>query len=186
VKIDPRSIGVGQYQHDVHQPSLRKRLDETVELCVNRVGVEVNTASAPLLSYVAGIGPTLAKNIVEARDARGGMRSRKELLEVPRLGKKAFEQAAGFLRIREGAHPLDATAVHPERYALVKRMARDLGTTTPGSWVTRPRWRNSRHGWRATSPTMSVCPRSGTSWTSCDARDATRARHSSLRPSATT
>jgi protein Tex len=126
VKIDPRSIGVGQYQHDVHQPGLRKRLDETVELCVNRVGVEVNTASAPLLSYVAGIGPALARRIVEVRDERGGLGSREELLEVPRLGRKAFEQAAGFLRIRGGRHPLDRTAVHPERYGLVERMARDL------------------------------------------------------------
>jgi uncharacterized protein len=129
VKIDPRSIGVGQYQHDVHQPSLRDRLDETVTLCVNRVGVELNTASAPLLSYVAGIGPTLAKRIVETRDGKGGLRSRKELMEVPRLGAKAFEQAAGFLRIRGGKHPLDNTAVHPERYALVERMARDAGVS---------------------------------------------------------
>jgi len=132
VKIDPKSIGVGQYQHDVNQPRLKTRLDETVELCVNRVGVEVNTASAPLLSYVAGIGPTLARNIVELRDARGGVRSRKDLLEVPRLGPKAFEQAAGFLRVRGGAHPLDATAVHPERYRLVERMAADLGTEVGG------------------------------------------------------
>jgi protein Tex len=127
VKIDPKSIGVGQYQHDVNQSRLRKRLDEVVATCVNRVGVEVNTASVPLLSYVAGVGPTLAKNIVAARDQRGGFRSRRELLEVPRLGAKAFEQAAGFLRVRDGAHPLDATAVHPERYALVERMAADLG-----------------------------------------------------------
>jgi protein Tex len=127
VKIDPKSIGVGQYQHDVDQQRLKRRLDETVEVCVNRVGVEVNTASVPLLSYVAGIGPVLARNIVEARDARGGLRSRKELLKVPRLGPRAFEQAAGFLRVRGGAHPLDATAVHPERYGLVERMASDLG-----------------------------------------------------------
>jgi uncharacterized protein len=99
-----------------------------VETCVNRVGVEVNTASAPLLSYVAGVGAALAKNIVAARDERGGFRSRRELLAVPRLGAKAFEQAAGFLRVRDGAHPLDATAVHPERYALVEHMAADLGT----------------------------------------------------------
>lgn len=132
VKIDPRSIGVGQYQHDVHQPGLRERLDETVTLCVNRVGVELNTASAPLLSYVAGIGPTLAKRIVETRDARGGLRSRKALLEVPRLGAKAFEQAAGFLRVRDGDHPLDATGIHPERYPLVERIARDLGVPTRG------------------------------------------------------
>ncbi|MHB1170609.1 MAG: helix-hairpin-helix domain-containing protein, partial [Longimicrobiales bacterium] len=127
VKIEPKSIGVGQYQHDVNQSKLKKTLDEVVQICVNRVGVEVNTASAPLLSYVAGIGPTLAKNIIDLRESRGGIRSRKELLEVPRLGAKAFEQAAGFLRVRGGAHPLDATAVHPERYELVERIASDLG-----------------------------------------------------------
>ena len=126
VKIDPKSIGVGQYQHDVSQPNLKKRLDEVVESCVNRVGVEVNTASVPLLSYVAGIGPSLAANIVKARDARGGFRSRTDLGDVPRLGAKAFEQAAGFLRVRGGKHPLDASAVHPERYALVERIASDL------------------------------------------------------------
>jgi uncharacterized protein len=127
VKIDPKAIGVGQYQHDVSQPRLKQRLDEIVESCVNRVGVEVNTASVSLLSYVAGIGPTLAANIVKTRDARGGFQSRKDLGQVPRLGAKAFEQAAGFLRVRGGAHPLDATAVHPERYTLVERIAGDLG-----------------------------------------------------------
>ena len=127
VKIDPKSIGVGQYQHDVNQTRLKKRLDDVVESCVNRVGVELNTASVPLLSYVAGVGPALAKNIVDLRDKRGGFRSRKELLEVPRLGGKAFEQAAGFLRVRGAVNPLDATAVHPERYALVEQMAKDLG-----------------------------------------------------------
>jgi uncharacterized protein len=127
VKIDPKSIGVGQYQHDVHQITLKARLDETVESCVNRVGVEVNTASAALLSYVAGIGPSLATGIVTVRDQRGGFRSRAELRDVPRLGAKAFEQAAGFLRVRGGGHPLDSSAVHPERYALVETMARDLG-----------------------------------------------------------
>jgi len=132
VKIDARSIGVGQYQHDVNQTRLAQRLDEVVEQCVNRVGVEVNTASMALLSYVAGIGPKLAKNLVEHRDDRGGFRSRKELLDVPLLGPKAFEQAAGFLRIRGGAHPLDSTAVHPERYGLVETMARDLGTDVEG------------------------------------------------------
>jgi len=126
VKIDPKAIGVGQYQHDVNQHHLKKRLDEIVESCVNRVGVEVNTASVSLLSYVAGIGPTLAANIVRTRDTAGGFRSRRDLTDVPRLGAKAFEQAAGFLRVRGGAHPLDATAVHPERYALVERIARDL------------------------------------------------------------
>ncbi len=127
VKIDPKSIGVGQYQHDVSQPRLKERLDEVVQICVNRVGVEVNTASPSLLSYVAGIGPTLARRIVAQREERGGFRSRKELLEVPRLGAKAFEQAAGFLRIREGDEPLDRTAVHPERYGVVEAIARDRG-----------------------------------------------------------
>ncbi|HEX7117981.1 MAG TPA: Tex family protein [Longimicrobiales bacterium] len=129
VKIDPKSIGVGQYQHDVNQTRLKRRLDEVVESCVNRVGVEVNTASAPLLSYVAGIGPALAQAIVRTRDERGGFRSRRELFDVPRLGAKAFEQAAGFLRIRGGDHPLDASAVHPERYDLVEAIARDLGAS---------------------------------------------------------
>ncbi len=127
VKIDPKAIGVGQYQHDVNQPQLKRRLDETVESCVNRVGVEVNTASAPLLAYVAGVGPSLAQAIVATRDARGGFRSRRDLMDVPRLGAKAFEQAAGFLRVRGGAHPLDGSAVHPERYPLVERIAGDLG-----------------------------------------------------------
>ncbi|NUS47869.1 MAG: RNA-binding transcriptional accessory protein [Gemmatimonadaceae bacterium] len=127
VKIDPKSIGVGQYQHDVNQTRLKKRLEEIVVSAVNRVGVEVNTASAALLAYVSGIGPTLAENIVATRDARGGFPSRRALLEVPRLGAKAFEQAAGFLRVRGAVHPLDASAVHPERYALVERIAADLG-----------------------------------------------------------
>jgi uncharacterized protein len=127
VKIDPKSIGVGQYQHDVNQTKLKQRLDDIVMSCVNRVGVELNTASAALLGYVAGIGPTLAQSIVQLRDKQGGLRSRADLKEVPRLGAKAFEQAAGFLRVRGGAHPLDGSAVHPERYALVERMAKDLG-----------------------------------------------------------
>jgi uncharacterized protein len=131
VKIDPKSIGVGQYQHDVNQLRLKKRLEDVVVSAVNKVGVEVNTASAPLLAYVSGIGPGLAASIVATRDARGGFASRKALLDVPRLGAKAFEQAAGFLRVRGGVHPLDASAVHPERYALVERMAADLGLTVP-------------------------------------------------------
>ena len=126
VKIDPKSIGVGQYQHDVQQTRLKGRLDEIVESCVNRVGVEVNTASVALLSYVAGIGPGLAQSIVTLRDERGRLDSRAALKDVPRLGAKAFEQAAGFLRVRGGTHPLDASGVHPERYALVQRMASDL------------------------------------------------------------
>lgn len=129
VKIDPKSIGVGQYQHDVEQSQLKKSLDDTVISCVNAVGVEVNTASKELLSYVSGLGPALAKNIVEYRNENGPFKTRKELLKVKRLGDKAFEQAAGFLRIRGGAHPLDGSAVHPERYSLVEQMAADLGCT---------------------------------------------------------
>lgn len=127
VKIDPKSIGVGQYQHDVSQTRLKRRLDETVESCVNRVGVELNTASAALLGYVAGIGPTVAQKIVRHRDAAGAFRSRAEVMQVPGLGPRTFEQAAGFLRVRGGRHPLDASAVHPERYALVERIAGDVG-----------------------------------------------------------
>ena len=126
VKIDPKSIGVGQYQHDVSQTRLKRRLDETVESCVNRVGVEVNTASPALLSYVAGIGPTAAQRIAKHRDESGPFRSRSQLLKVPGVGPKTFEQAAGFLRVRGGDHPLDASAVHPERYKLVERIAGDL------------------------------------------------------------
>ncbi len=131
VKIDPKSIGVGQYQHDVNQPKLRQRLDDIVESCVNRVGVEVNTASAQLLAYVSGVGPALAQSIVATRDAKGGFTARKELQDVPRLGAKAFEQAGGFLRVRGGSHPLDGSAVHPERYALVARIAKDRGVSLP-------------------------------------------------------
>ncbi|HEU0052298.1 MAG TPA: Tex family protein [Longimicrobium sp.] len=127
VKIDPKSIGVGQYQHDVSQTRLKRRLDETVESCVNRVGVELNTASPALLSYVAGIGPTVAQRIVKHRDSAGSFRSRLDVLKVSGLGPKTFEQAAGFLRVRGGEHPLDGSAVHPERYALVERIAGDMG-----------------------------------------------------------
>jgi uncharacterized protein len=126
VKIDPKSIGVGQYQHDVDQNLLKKKLDEVVESCVNAVGVELNTASKQLLSYVAGIGPAIAKSIVEYRDENGPFRSRKEVLKVPRLGEKAFEQAAGFLRIRNAKDPLDRSAVHPESYHIVEQMAKDV------------------------------------------------------------
>ena len=129
VKIDPKSIGVGQYQHDVDQPLLKSRLDETVESCVNSVGVNLNTASSHLLSYVSGIGPALARNIVDYRSENGAFSSRRELLKVKRLGDKAFEQCAGFLRIPDASNPLDATAVHPERYALVERMAADAGVS---------------------------------------------------------
>ena len=126
VKIDPKAIGVGQYQHDVDQNDLSGRLDDVVMSCVNAVGVEVNTASPQLLSYVSGLGPALAKNIVARREEKGPFANRKELLDVTRLGPKAFEQAAGFLRIRDGENPLDASAVHPESYPLVEAMARDL------------------------------------------------------------
>ncbi|MBK6532667.1 MAG: RNA-binding transcriptional accessory protein [Deltaproteobacteria bacterium] len=128
VKVDPKSIGVGQYQHDVFQALLARKLDEVVESCVNSVGVELNTASAPLLSRVAGIGPTLARRIVSHRETAGAFRSRKQLLDVAGLGPKTFEQCAGFLRVRDGASPLDASAVHPERYPVVESMAKDLGT----------------------------------------------------------
>ncbi|NVB38231.1 RNA-binding transcriptional accessory protein [Pseudenhygromyxa sp. WMMC2535] len=127
VKIDPKSIGVGQYQHDVQQTLLGRKLHEVVESCVNRVGVELNTASAPLLAYVAGVGHTLARKIVSHRERVGPFASRAALLEVPGLGPKTFEQAAGFLRVRESAEVLDRSAVHPERYELVARMATDLG-----------------------------------------------------------
>jgi uncharacterized protein len=129
VKVEPKSIGVGQYQHDVHQPLLARKLDEVVESCVNQVGVEVNTASSSLLARVAGIGPSLAKKIVEHRDRHGSFKKRKQLLDVASLGPRAFEQAAGFLRISGADNPLDASAVHPERYGLVERMARDLGVS---------------------------------------------------------
>lgn len=127
VKIDPKAIGVGQYQHDVDQKALKERLDDVVGSCVNQVGVELNTASGELLSYVSGLGPRLARSIVEYRDAHGPFATRESLKKVPRLGPKAFQQAAGFLRIREGTNPLDASAVHPESYWLVEAIARDLG-----------------------------------------------------------
>lgn len=126
VKIDAKSIGVGQYQHDVDQTRLKEALDQTVESCVNLVGVNVNTASSHLLTYVSGLGPVLAKNIVDYRTANGPFRSRRELLKVPRMGAKAFEQCAGFLRIPHAENPLDNSAVHPESYPIVERMAADL------------------------------------------------------------
>lgn len=127
VKLDPKSIGVGQYQHDVDQTKLKASLDDVVISCVNSVGVEVNTASRQLLTYVSGIGPTIAENIVKYRDENGPFKARKDLLKVPRLGNKAFEQCAGFMRIADSENPLDASAVHPERYALVGQMAKDMG-----------------------------------------------------------
>lgn len=129
VKIDPKSIGVGQYQHDVDQQKLKGSLDETVESCVNAVGVELNTASKHLLNYVSGLGPQLAENIVNYRKENGAFSSRKELMKVKRMGAKAFEQSAGFLRIREGKNPLDNTAVHPESYPIVEKMAASVGSS---------------------------------------------------------
>ena len=127
VKIDPKSIGVGQYQHDVNQVRLKERLDQTVVSCVNKVGVNLNTASKHLLSYVSGIGPSLAEQIVQYRQSKGAFSSRQDLLQVPRLGAKAFEQCAGFLRIPQSTHPLDSSAVHPEAYELVEKIALDAG-----------------------------------------------------------
>lgn len=129
VKIDPKSIGVGQYQHDVDQSALKKSLDQTVESCVNMVGVNVNTASKHLLTYISGLGPTLAQNIVDYRSEHGPFQSRRELMKVPRMGEKAFEQSAGFLRIQGGKTPLDNSAVHPESYPIVEQMAKDLKCT---------------------------------------------------------
>ncbi len=131
VKIEPKSIGVGQYQHDVHQPLLGKKLGDVVEDCVNKVGVELNTASAQLLGYVAGIGKSLAKKLVLHRDTNGSFASRQQLLDVSGLGPKAFQQAAGFLRIANAANPLDSSSVHPERYPLVETIAKDLGVELP-------------------------------------------------------
>jgi uncharacterized protein len=129
VKIDPKSIGVGQYQHDVDQTKLKQQLDQTVMSCVNLVGVNLNTASSHLLQYVSGLGPTLAKNIVDYRREHGAFTSRSQLKKVPRLGPAAFEQCAGFLRIPNSENPLDNSAVHPERYAIVELMAKNQGCT---------------------------------------------------------
>ena len=127
VKIEPKSIGVGQYQHDVDQAALQSSLDDAVTSCVNSVGVELNTASKQLLTYVSGLGPQLAGNIVKHREENGAFKSRTDLKKVPRLGAKAFEQAAGFLRIHDGKNPLDQSAVHPESYSVVDSMASDIG-----------------------------------------------------------
>jgi uncharacterized protein len=131
VKIDAKSIGVGQYQHDVNQTKLKESLNGVVESCVNAVGINLNTASKHLLTYVSGLGPTLAQNIVNFRTENGAFDSRKALKKVPRMGEKAFEQCAGFLRIRTGKNPLDNTAVHPESYSVVEKMAKDLGVKIP-------------------------------------------------------
>jgi len=130
VKLDPKSIGVGQYQHDVDQGELKKGLDDVVMSCVNSVGVEINTASLELLTRVSGLGPALAQNILTYRDDNGPFTNRRQLLKVPRLGAKAFEQCAGFLRIRDGENPLDASGVHPESYPVISRMAADLNCST--------------------------------------------------------
>ena len=129
VKIDPKSIGVGQYQHDVNQPDLKRSLDDVVISCVNRVGVEANIASEQLLTYVSGLGPTLAKNILKFRKENGPFKTRQDFLKVPRLGPKAFEQAAGFMRLAASPNPLDQSAVHPESYGVVEKMAKDLGVS---------------------------------------------------------
>ncbi len=129
VKVDPKSIGVGQYQHDVDQNKLQTSLDDTVTSCVNAVGVDLNTASKQILAYVSGLGPQLAQNIIEYRDSNGAFKNRESLKKVPRLGDKAYEQAAAFLRIRDAENPLDLSAVHPERYSLVAKMAKDVGCT---------------------------------------------------------
>jgi uncharacterized protein len=140
VKIDPKSIGVGQYQHDVDQKKLQESLDNVVVSCVNRVGVQVNTASRHLLTYISGLGPALARNITDYIKENGPFSNREELKKVPRLGSKAYEQAAGFLRIR-GDNPLDNSAVHPERYPLVEKMAKDLGCSV-GDLLQNPEKRN--------------------------------------------
>jgi len=127
VKVDPKSIGVGQYQHDVNQTALKKSLERVVDSCVNQVGVNLNTASAYLLSHVSGIGPALAKSIVDYRGKKGVFQSREDLLSIPRFSKKTFEQAAGFLKIPESSNPLDNTGIHPERYPLLEKRAKDLG-----------------------------------------------------------
>ena len=129
VKIDPKSIGVGQYQHDVNQTALKTALDQTVENCVNKVGVQVNTASKYLLTYISGLGPQLAQNIVDYRTTNGAFKSRKELMKVPKMGAKTFEQAAGFLRVENAGNPLDNSAVHPESYSVVEQMAKSLECT---------------------------------------------------------
>ena len=131
VKIDPKNLGVGQYQHDVDQGELKKSLDRIVESCVNMVGVNLNTASRHLLTYISGLGPVLALNIISHRSENGPFKSRKELLKVPRLGEKAYEQCAGFLRINDGENPLDNSAVHPESYYIVEKMAMDLKVEIP-------------------------------------------------------
>ncbi len=155
VKIDPKSIGVGQYQHDVDQKNLRDSLSSVVESCVNAVGVDLNTASPELLSHVSGLGTAAAERIVDHRAKNGAFASRRELLDVPRLGPKTYEQAAGFLRIRGGENPLDASAVHPERYPLVERMARDLGCSV-ADLLSNPKLRGRLDVTRYVSPEVGL------------------------------
>ena len=154
VRIDPKSIGVGQYQHDVDQKMLMQSLEDVVVSCVNSVGVDLNNASSQLLSYVSGLGPALAANIISWRDANGPFRSRSQLLQVPRLGPKAYEQAAGFLRVRDGEHPLDASAVHPCHYGIVEKMARDLNCSV-GDLIRDEDLRDK------IDPSRYVCPEAG-------------------------
>jgi uncharacterized protein len=142
VKIDPKSIGVGQYQHDVDQTKLKQQLDQTVMSCVNSVGVNLNTASMHLLQYVSGLGPALAKNIIDYRRENGAFTSRTQLKKVPRLGPSAFEQCAGFLRIPDAKNPLDNSAVHPESYKIVEQMAKDQGCSV-ADLISNPQKRNA-------------------------------------------
>jgi uncharacterized protein len=142
VKIDPKSIGVGQYQHDVNQKLLKQKLEETVESCVNYVGVDLNTASKELLTFVSGISTTIANNIVSYRNEHGAFQNRRELLKVAKLGKKTFEQAAGFLRIREGNNPLDNTGVHPESYGVINNIAASLNISLDRLSEVGERWKS--------------------------------------------
>jgi uncharacterized protein len=155
VKLDPKVIGVGQYQHDVNQTALKKSLDDTVASCVNRVGVELNSASAELLAHVSGLGPVLAQNIIKYRNENGPFSRRAELLKVPRLGGKAFEQCAGFLRIRGAANPLDGSGVHPEQYRIVEQMAKDCGCKV-AELIERPEMREKIELGRYVSETVGL------------------------------
>ena len=157
VKIDPKSIGVGQYQHEVDQTKLKNKLDMVVMSCVNRIGVNVNTASKELLAYVSGIGPALAENIIAYRSENGNLKSRKELLDIPRLGAKAFEQAAGFLRIKNAENPLDDSAVHPESYPVVEKIAADVGMELQGAYR-QYKGSEATEAWRNIAPSETGLP----------------------------
>ena len=180
VKVDPKSIGVGQYQHDVDQRQLQESLENVIESCVNRVGVDLNTSSWTLLRFVAGITERTAQNIVSYRNEKGSFRSRTQVLEVAGIGPKTFEQAAGFLRIRDGDNPLDMTAVHPESYPVVEQIALSLKTTVEGD---HPAAAASREG-RSASNSPPALTLSTTSSPSCASRAAIRATNL-LRPSST-